>query len=514
MLPNTPRTAFWTPFRLNAAVTSILVLAAVLRLVNLRTIPGWYHDECIYVQQVANLMRGVLAWDNVAHSFLPRLPFMHLLVMPFFAIAGADVLWVRFVTALCGILGTGVVYLLAREIGFRGRAIAAAAAFALLPYAVLINRWGFSYNLDMLLGALNVYCLQRFARDGGRGRFLWLAALAAGLSTLVDPIMLSRLVLMGVVAALALRTWRGIASVAISAIPLTGYCAWMLAFRREVFLEDVQVILGQRVLDTTLPALAQALWDYLSTYSAPWLAVGAAGLFMLPAGRATRILLAAFALDLAFILKSSGPDATIVFRMGIVLAPALSIGIAAALAGTCRKIAELASAKDPKNAPLARLRLIFARMAPMVAGAAAVLCLAWPSVAGVNGQFRYNYNEACIFDIADADATARWMNARLKPDDVVISTHVNWMLNAQVTSPMIVDLLYSGQRSPIYFSGLAGRTLRDISLERARFAIVHEATPGMLKHYHFDRTQREIVDRWKIANQQGLFTVYENPLAP
>jgi len=509
MSSDPPPTAFWTPRRRVAALLAVVLAAAVLRLVNLRNSPGWYHDECIYVQQVWNLMHGVFAWDNVAHTYLPRLPFMHLLVMPFFALFGRDVVWIRVVAALSGILTTALIYGIAREIGGRRRAMLAAALFAVLPYTVLLNRWGFSYNIDCMLGAANLLCLQRFARDTSRLRWLWVAAVTAGLGLMVDPVMLGRFLLVGAMVLILARSVGAFAALAAIPMPLALYVGFMLLFQRELFLEDVEVILGERVLESTLPLLLESYWEYI-TRDGPWLTLGTVGLFLLPVNRASRLLLWSFVLDLAFLLKSGGPDASILFRTGILLAPALCVGMAFALVAGLRNVEAILLGVLQNEG--VRRGLLAGGRAAVATGIALLLIL--PSIRGVQGNFRYNYNEACIFSISEADAVTRWANARLQPDDLVISTHINWMLNAQTTSPMIVDLIRNGQQSAIYFDQLRHRTLRDLSLEGARYAIVHEAFPGMNKHYHFDQTYQEIIQSWKPVHMEGLFRVFENPTPP
>ncbi len=509
MYPSTSVNHFWSARRRSMAVVAIVFIAAALRLIQLRSVPAWYNDECIYVQQVWNLMQGRFAWDNVAHSFLPRLPFMHFLIMPLFAMFGRDVVWIRLVAALSGVGTVWLVYRIARESGGRSQAILAALICAAMPYTVLINRWGFSYNLDCFLGAANLYFLQRFCRESGKSRYLYWAAIVAGLGAVADPVMLGRIVLLVAVVVLLKRSLHGIVAMAITALPLAAYILFMLTFHRALFLEDARVILGQRIMESNPLLLAESFWQYM-TENGPWLALGVIGLFLLPAKLGSRVLLWSFVFDLAFLLKSSGPDASILFRTGIILSPQLAVGAGFALVGAWRRAEEMIGREFSflQQPSVRRALAQFARlgMAALLAGLLFV-----PSIDGISGNFRYNYNEACIFSIDDADKLAAWLNARVKPDDLVISTHINWMLNCQTTSPMIVDLVKYGQQSPIYFDGLRHRTLRELSLDKARYAVIHEAIPGMMKHYHFNKTYQEITGSWRMIHIEGLFRVFENP---
>ncbi len=505
------------PLTRKLLVVLVLLLSAYLRLVNLRHSPAWYHDECIFVNQTWNLMRGQFMWDGVEHTYLPRMPLMHLLIMPFFLLFGRDVVWVRLIAALSGIVTTWLVYRIAREAGGVRRAILAALIFAVFPYIVLMNRWGFSYNLDCALGAANLYFLQRFVRNREKKRYLFLAALMAGLGVMVDPISGSRLILTGVVSFFCATWGMAIAASALAALPLFGYVGFMWFFHHTAFVQDVQIIFMQRLKHNTILKLLMGLWKYLSTIG-PMAAAGLTGvLFLLPLGRKGRLIVWATLLDIAFMLRAGGPDPSIMYRTGVMIAPAICIGLAYAIAAAGQRFELLIGEHRRRLMQFLRLPLA-GRMSESLVwglrlslGAGLIWLMMQPSLSGIFGQFPDNYNQACLFSIEDADKTAQWANARLRPDDLVITSHVEWMFNCKTTSPMLADLLSFGQRSPIYYDALKQRLHYSCRLEDARWVILNDATAGLNKHYHFDNTLREICSTWKLIKQQGPFQIYENP---
>lgn len=509
---------------------AIFVVAAVLRFVNLRQSPGWYHDETIYVGEAWNLIHGSFQWDSVEHTFLPRLPFFHLLIAPFLLAFGKDVLCVRIVTAICGMLSVWLVYRLGREAGNRRAALFGAALFAICPYLVLLHRWGFSYDLDSVLGAANLYFLLRAARRPDQGRHLWLAAAMAGLGLTTDPIMISRLLLTVAVAFLIVPRRRAFGATAVTLAPLALYVAIMMLFWRGIFIEDVKIILFQRVsADGDWFSLARAFTAFLP-HLGGYGVLGLAGLAFLPKRGPGRILLAAFILDLLVNVKLAAADASLFFRMGVVLAPTLFVGLGLLVAeiyrralGSVRKEIKTAGTRIAKwrgrSAPTNADR--WARFAQILltvlVGSCALALLSYNAVSGSVGCFfpdiPKHYTKACLphTSFEEAEDAAAWLQQRLEPDDLICTTHMEWMFDCRVASPMLVQLAEGGEPSGIYFEGLRDRFVYPCKLADVDYYISHPGIPYIAKVYDLDQTLRQIYDTWPKIHSEGSVSIYENP---
>src|SRR5262245_35622814 len=170
---------------------AVIACAAAARFYDLRYSPGWYHDETIFIGQAWNLIHGHFQWEAVRHTFLPHLPLFHLLLGPLLVIFGKDIIWVRFLAAMSGVGITWFIYKIGKEVENVPAGVIGAAMFALCPYTILLTRWGFSYSVAALLGAINLYSLIRHVRPAENNHSLYFASVAAGLGMVVAPTMLA-----------------------------------------------------------------------------------------------------------------------------------------------------------------------------------------------------------------------------------------------------------------------------------------------------------------------------------
>ncbi|MCX7014924.1 MAG: glycosyltransferase family 39 protein [Candidatus Sumerlaeota bacterium] len=512
------------------AMLAILVLASLARLVDLRSSPPWYHDECTFVGETWNLMHGRFAWDAVDHTFLPHLPLFHILVMPFFFLFGKDILWVRLTTALYGIATTWLVYRIGRELGGRRSALIASLLFAICPYTVLLNRWGFTYDLGSVLGAANLYFLLRFQRRPAEPRHLWFAAAAAGLGLATHPVMVSRFVLLALAAAALGGRRRALAATAWALLPLAVYAAIMLGFYRRILLEDAGVILGERVPgNPDWYTLSQPLVWFLSELGGYGI-LGLVGLAFVKRRRGLALTACAFVLDLLLNLKLSAQDPGRLYRMGIILTPILFVGAGFVLGEAWRRLG--GEARRAGQAALAWLEALRGgaflpsemRLFRFLFGlgkycllAALMVILGAKTLKGVTGTFPNlpeKYERASLKSIPEADAAAAWLNRLVQPDDLVIVTHMEWMLNCRVASPMLVQLADGGKGSPIYPETLRERFRYPCRLADARFAVIHDATPELERVYGLAPTLRPILDGWTKVFADGFMRIYANPDRP
>jgi 4-amino-4-deoxy-L-arabinose transferase-like glycosyltransferase len=508
-------------------VVAILIVAAAARLYNLRDSPPWYHDETIYVGEAWNLIHGRFQWDTVEHTFLPRLPLFHLLVGPLLLAFGKDVVWVRLVAAGCGILTTWLVYLIGRQVGSRRSALLAMALFAICPYVVLLNRWGFSYNLDCVLGAAGLYFLLRHGRRPDQRRHLWLASAMTGLGMAVDPVMASRFAALALVAFLTVGKRRALAATAASLAPLALYFAVMLLFFRRIFLQDVEVILFRRLSP-------QADW-FILAYGAKYFisvmggygALGVTGLAFLRGRKARRLLWAVFALDVVANLKLSVNDTSLIYRMFIILTPPLFVGLGCLLdavwariglivRGEARAVEAWMARRMGRGVPDERRRTVSLAgdILKWFALALIAALAAWSTYLGVVERrfpLQRHFSQASLAEIADAEATAEWLNQRLEPDDLVITTHMEWMLDCRTASPMLAHLAEGAEGTGVYFPELRERFVCPSRFADARYVIFHKPFGKVAGLYGVAPRLQALAATWPKVHAEGSVHVYANP---
>ena len=491
----------WRP-----ALAGILALSAALRFVNLLGAPGWHHDECVFVGQAWDFIHGRFVWDAVRHTFLPRLPLNYLTIGLGLLIFGKTVAVVRGLTALYGVLTSFVLYRIGKELGSRKAGLWAAFFFAVCPYCVRMNRWGFSYNLLALLLAAALLGGLAAARRPTLGRKA-LAAGAAAAAMFLEPLGVAAGVF---VFALLLcvdrrRLWAW--TLAMGA-PIGGYAAFLLIAQRELFLDDVRIISQQRLAQEP-PAL---LWLWFARMM--WLGVGAWSAFGLPGLLAVRrrgafrvIVLFLGALWL-FLQKATGADPGLFAREQILLMPLACVGLAA-----------LAVRYEALWASLARERADGGRSGKgpgrwalglavglLTANAAAALWRGLPN----------DLDHLCIRDREGARAAADYVARRVGPRDLVLTTHIGWMMPCRTASLMQMSLLEGGRGYSIFpTQDFRGRFVMDASLKAARFVVTDEATRGMAADV---RDLPEIMERvyaqWRPIFRAGRFTVWRNPREP
>jgi Dolichyl-phosphate-mannose-protein mannosyltransferase len=129
--------ASWSAVPTNVWLGSIMVLALLLRVVNLNAF-GFNSDEAVYAGQSASLAGNPLFVHQFpvfrAHPLL-----LQVLISPLFA-SGTPDLRGRVVVALIGVATVGVVYLIGRDLYGSRTGLVAALLLAVMPYHVIVTR--------------------------------------------------------------------------------------------------------------------------------------------------------------------------------------------------------------------------------------------------------------------------------------------------------------------------------------------------------------------------------------
>jgi 4-amino-4-deoxy-L-arabinose transferase-like glycosyltransferase len=158
----------------------VLLIASVLRLVSLHTLPpGLHHDEAWYAVDALDVLQGhhAIYFENNTG----REPLYIYLVALSYELLGPGTLQLRLVSAILGVATVAAIYLLGREL--HGRVVGLIAAFVLatLFWHVSFSRLGLRAITLPLLETVAAWLLYRAAQSSSRR--CWAAAgLAVGLT--------------------------------------------------------------------------------------------------------------------------------------------------------------------------------------------------------------------------------------------------------------------------------------------------------------------------------------------
>jgi 4-amino-4-deoxy-L-arabinose transferase-like glycosyltransferase len=136
-------------------------------------LPGLYRDEMSRLCEIASFPRALTTYE----------PSMNIIFVKITqSLLGQNSFADRLPTAIASTLTAVVVYFAAKRLyKARGAALFSSLYFVFMVPAVVYGRMIFYENIVGLLFATTVYCIAKF-EDGGKGRWLYVGALAAALA--------------------------------------------------------------------------------------------------------------------------------------------------------------------------------------------------------------------------------------------------------------------------------------------------------------------------------------------
>lgn len=162
--------AFWTA----------IVAGIALRFSALGTVPGGLSgDEAeVGVEAIAILTTSMDRWGDVFPVFFPHVgigmnPLYTYLLVPVFKLFGVSTYNLRVVSAVFGVLTIPATYFAARENYGKRVALIAMALVALLPWQVMVSRWGLEYAILPFWFTLGIFTLSRALKSDSRMSKVW-----------------------------------------------------------------------------------------------------------------------------------------------------------------------------------------------------------------------------------------------------------------------------------------------------------------------------------------------------
>jgi 4-amino-4-deoxy-L-arabinose transferase-like glycosyltransferase len=522
------------------ALLLILLLAAYLRLANVRDNPGWYTDEATHVDIAQHLLHGRVQYLALTQSTLlvSRPPLFHLMLAPLFGQFGVDMGVLRAFTGTLGVVTVGLLYVVVRRAtGERTLSLLAALMLAIYPNAVLYSRFGFSYNLLAPLMMVAMLGLWEYLTppldplpingEGGKhiGRkqgWLALAALAIGVGMLGDVAMMTFAAPFVVI--VLIRCWRDLLwSLPLMALPFGLYAGVMLARMPQVFWFDAGFVFSRLGTIPLLGQLPNVALNYTVLLSQDfWVLSGVVGLFLLRPARLQRLSLLLFLLPLV-ILGRTAALYSLSFYYMIPLLPLVALGAAALVRyGTPYVFGVVYESLEAVLGELKRTRYIVSLqrlIVPAGAGLVVLLVVVSPLLTSTALMFDHVVNhwqtaiDPFLITPDDARQAADYVNSRVSAEDVVIaSPTLAWMFHANAADFQMA-VAATGEGTVHFPPDIPPERLAfDPRYEGARFVVVDNLwrnwgavhIPGVL------RMLRD-VETWPLAFEAGSIQVYENP---
>jgi 4-amino-4-deoxy-L-arabinose transferase-like glycosyltransferase len=495
---------------------ALLVLAAWVRLAHLSDNPGWDGDEGYNWSIAANLAAGHVQRFGLQYTFVDHPPLFYLLGAAIYKLWPGDLLTLRVLSVLCGVATVATLYGLGRRIGGPRLALAAGAAYALWPQAVLQDRWAYTYNLLALLVPLLLWALLCARNEipwqagtplrpqspppelmSRRGRVLLWAlgcGLLTGLAMATDQE--GAALLLGLIPIL---WWEGVDALLLGLVgaataPLL-YLSWVLINRPTALLFDLRHTagrLGQGSTTDQLLSLPQRL-VHLTSFD-PLITLGLLGLALLPRalGRRRAACWLCLAGLLVLALKVRDPDPFLRAAIPLLPCSALGLGLLA-----CRFL----------DAVRQRARLARGLLALMF-----LLTLLY-DLGQAYGRFSTAIAPFLPQSSSEARIMAAWVNGRIHKDDLVIAMpQIAWLLHCR-TAELLESVAVSGHGTAFYPDGLGpGRFAYDPRLQAANLLVVDRFTRLWIVDHPAERALvRRAETTWRRAWTGGEYSIYANP---
>ncbi|CAN5764316.1 hypothetical protein BH09VER1_BH09VER1_51020 [soil metagenome] len=479
---------------------SLLLLWQLLYLPHLRDAPSWYGDETATLLLSRNLFHGEPAmgsyWMTYWHCYLPYFPGYLWPTGLFAYLTGDDILGGRFFNVLLALGIAQILYFLGRARFGCGPAWFGAALFLTYEQSLIHFRWIYPHNAVALGFAVATLFLLRPSRPATN----WGAGVGLAIGALAHPLFAH-----GAIAAVLCRLKRPGAWLRMAILPAVVMLVTVLAlviayWPKTWFFEDFGTLVeyyrksggenqGSKVLAN--------FWDFYS--SDLFLAGGLTGAVLCLRRRFYPVAIV-FGVVSLLLLKNRGNLYSFYYQANV-LTPVLAMcwmGGVATVRWWVRKWA---------GRPVARGWLGAMFLLPLGYGMSDL-----PGV--LKGELMTRNQYLVTQSIPEVEVAAEWLNARTKPNDLVIVNHnLAWLLHCR-TADLIQAALWQGWPTVYFEHGLKRERFRyPADFEEARYLVVGDVDERWtLKQLNISEiTERLSQENWPVVWRGRYYTVYANP---
>lgn len=507
----------------------VLIIAGLLRYINLSTNPGWYSDEGTLAEIAKNLMYGRSQYLALNKSTLlaARLPLFPALMSLVFSITGVHITVMRYVTASMGVLTVGLLMVVIRNLmGKKGEYLALGAGFflALYPKAILYSRLAFSYNLLAPLVVVIFWSIYKYL-DTGNVKKLLLASILIGVGTISDIMMFT--FLPAILMITIYKNWKDLyIPLFVSIFPFLLYSSVMYIGEPEAFIFDFRFTFFRLESVSLIAQYPIIALNYASLiFKDYWWVVAITGIFMLREKKFKYLVLILMIVPL-FALGRTAFLPELGYYYLIPLFPLLAVGIAGFVINGLSEVFNALNYASEKY--LARLIGLFRKidlrwfLKPGIFILTSLLLfviILSPIV--VTGLIDFNQIingiesdiDPVLVDTFAAEEAVKYVNARVRTNDLVLaSPALAWAIDANAADFQMA-LAYKGDETKHLPS--------DIPQDRFSYAVdFKEATYIVIDPiwrnwavWNMDGVHRmvEEVNTWPLVYEVGEIEVFKNP---
>ncbi|MBI4320745.1 MAG: glycosyltransferase family 39 protein [Chloroflexi bacterium] len=496
------------------ALAVVLGISAYLRYYNLGTNPGWDLDEGYNINIAWNLSQGRMQMYATTFAFVQHPPLFYLVSAFLFSLFGPDILVLRGLTATLGVLTTAALYPLGREIAGPRIGLLASSIFAIYPLAVAHNRWGYSYNLLMLISMLVVYLTWKATHQTGRksaARHLLLAGFLAGLGMVSDQEGVFLIVAVVLLAWFIARANFAHVVVASLSAPVS-YALVMLSLLPSEFLSDWVHNWSRAAGDNLLvqSIVLGVSYHNLLTFDY-WIPLGLVGLFLVPSRKARMVLLVFVALMLFIILKIRPVNPF--FRTAVPILPFVCLGLSVLVDRGFDYVQSWLTISLPSCLHWPAVRSTVATLMVFVVLFTPFAAATIIDVVGIQTVLRTKIDDFLVSTPDDARAAAEVVNSLTTPHDVVlVSPNTSWLYRAR-TADLLQSVAAEGKGTAFYPEKMPPeRFVYDPRYTRAKLVVLDRFSEIWAASMPEEaRIVEKIRTEWQAVFRQGEYVVYRNP---
>lgn len=520
------------------AIATILVIlvAIAFRVPRLADTPGWDADEAYNLDIAWHLARGEAQMFALDYRFAAHPPLFYVITGAALHLFGRDLAVIRAVAVICSSLTAGTItWALARSGQLRA-GLLGGLALAVAPFAVGYGRLGYTYALTSLLAALCLHAALSWRRTGNPARIRD-AVILASLGWLSDQSGLALIAFVAYEVRLGTGSWGHALRVVVAAsLPTVIVVAGLFLADPESTATEWQQIFT-RLNATTDPALGAAR-DQLVTLlggagsgvataaltgirivtnighllqASWWWPAAFIGIFATPdkGGRATVVRLFALLALPAFAIRPVDPY----FRAALPLLGLGGWGLGVILDRAITIAFDLCGATIGRGVWGPRIGAsVLASVLLLPPGLEAIHTVG--ALASPSGLV-LPITPWLARDLSDARATAAWVNARVRPRDVVItSPAITWLINDADVADFLQSVIVTvpGASLGFYPPGMPATRWRfRPAADQARFIILDDVTDAWIKADPDVRRVLEPISTRPIVFQQGRYRVHARP---
>ncbi len=518
------------------ATVLVILIAVAFRMPRLADTPGWDADEAYNLDIAWHLARGEAQMFALDYRFAAHPPLFYVITGAAMHLFGRDLAVIRTVAVICSSLTAGTItWALARS-GMLRAGLLSGLALAVAPFAVSYGRLGYTYALTGLLAALCLHATLSWRRTGNPSRIRDAVILAA-LGWLADQSGLALIAFVAYEVRLGTGSWAHAVRVVIAAsLPtLIVVAGFFLADPESTATEWKQIF--TRLNATTDPALGAAR-DQLVTLlggagsgvasatlsgirivtnighllqASWWWPAALIGIFATPdkGGRATVVRLFALLALPAFAIRPVDPY----FRAALPLLGLGGWGLGIVLDRAIAIAFDLCGATIGRGAWGPRLGAsVLASLLLLPLGLEAIHTVG--ALTAPTGLV-LPITPWLARDLSDARAAAAWVNARVQPRDVVVtSPAITWLINDANVADFLQSVIVSVPDATfaMYPPRIAASRWRfRPAADQARFVILDDVTDAWIKADPDVRRVLEPISTRPIVFQQGRYRVHARP---